>query len=1072
MWSEISWLSRRIFSVLFVCLVLIPVGLTCCRSSRSVRPDSPATGGAGVHGSIFTDAARGDQAQWVNDPIVYVPDFEVHLVNAVTGAKSPSVRTDLFGRYIFRRHDPGRYRLCWDMPGWVPGCGEYEISIGNNTKYPPQTRVRPLVTATSGPVFGRVLQNDGSSPWTYDQYFGLNETATLTANEGQKVVATARANVAGDYILTAVPRAAVTINAQLGAAGRSRDLTPVAFDSGTGVAVADFAMTNRPPTLGAVTAFVGGRGVRESDPGIEVEVRAEVTDPDGDPVHVAWKQAPANGTISGSGPVVRWRLATGEGLQTLYVVASDGNGGYARKRVSLATGRSEVRFSGTVITQGGAPIDAATIEINGVEVAASDPRGAFSAPVRRALYYVVNVRKHGFADYSRIYDHGNVRDIYPLVRTQVRTVDPTGVIDITDTREEMQRKQRRGVRLILQPNTLVAEDGKPATGPLLNGTATLDIANAEMPGNFGAIADGVETNLISFGAAFTNFTDEKGRRYNLRSGATARIILPVPAVMLATAPQEIVLWSYNTRTGLWDDSAGSAKLDRGTGVYVGDVRHFSSINTDIEMGAAACLRVNLDTSVPPSTVKVRVSYVSGLTLFVQTPELILDATENALLRLPPNDVVRVQAFDAAGSTVISNMVVLDNNITPAPNGDVNIGPATVPVLPTTPYANCHSVTIKLQVPNWGGFPASPFLTFPGGSEGNAVGYYTTVNPGSTFDVLTQTWSGGNRDTLGQWWAQAGFGPNGEDNGGIRASYLNHNDLGFGRDMHIRSSGGDVFAYVTNYGGPDQNPVNADDAQAQNPLTRAATVCMEYTTQPGVAGRIVKFFVYAGNGGGAAAKLVNSADLDNIGGQKFVPNLCQNCHGGVFYNPGGVPSPLDISLRTNLAATVGASFREFDIPAFRYPGGAVTPDAATKQALFDLNQLVKLSNPQLAISQLIDGWYAASPPDQDNNWAPNEWKTGITGSAATEPLYRDVVGRSCRTCHVGFASDQNQGLNWNQYSQFQAHRLGIKSAVCGSYKYMPHALFTYKNFWLSTSPNRPAALKSFNGPGWAPIGTCE
>ena len=140
------------------------------------------------------------------------------------------------------------------------------------------------------------------------------------------------------------------------------------------------------------------------------------------------------------------------------------------------------------------------------------------------------------------------------------------------------------------------------------------------------------------------------------------------------------------------------------------------------------------------------------------------------------------------------------------------------------------------------------------------------------------------------------------------------------------------------------------------------------------------------------------------------------------------------------------------------------------------QLVKQSNPQPAITDLIDGWYAvaAVPPEQDNNWAPPEWKVGVTGSAATEPLYRDVVGRSCRTCHVAFSSDAGLGLNWNDYLlQFAPNRGGIRYAVCNA-KYMPHALMTYRNFWLSASPHQPTVLETFAGPSWAafPPGTCQ
>ena len=93
---------------------------------------------------------------------------------------------------------------------------------------------------------------------------------------------------------------------------------------------------------------------------------------------------------------------------------------------------------------------------------------------------------------------------------------------------------------------------------------------------------------------------------------------------------------------------------------------------------------------------------------------------------------------------------------------------------------------------------------------------------------------------------------------VRTSYLNNNDLGSGCDMHvIQHADGTISAYATNYsnGGLfDQNPAYADLAVGR--INPSATVCMEYSAV--VAGdtdlthRVVKFFVYYGNGNGAAA----------------------------------------------------------------------------------------------------------------------------------------------------------------------------------------------------------------------------
>lgn len=1026
-----------------------------CRSGRS-RPPRPLAG-AGLRGSIYTVAA--------GEPFVLVPGFEVFLRNTGTGAVSNRVRTDVFGRYAFRRQGQATYRLCWDAPGWIPGCAPHDVTIGLDTKHLPPAEVRPRVTATTGPVIGRVTQGDGGSPWFAEPFFGIDQTATVSAlSPSGAVVASARTNFSGQFVLPAVPRNAGTLQATAGNAVVRLALTP---DTNRFLSM---TFPNQPPRIRSVTLLADGQPVRETEPGTGLEVVADVVDADGDPVTLEWKTAPGDGEVLSDQRTI-WQLPREPGRNVLYLLAADGKGGFAKKQIQIDTGLTDARFGGRVLEGDGKPVDGAAVAINGRVVAESGRDGTFTTRAARAPSYVVTVTKRGFATASRIYDHGDVRDVYRLVRAQTRAVDPRAVIDLTDQRATFGQQSARGVRLTLPANALVDAGGRAPAGNLTSAIATLDIANGEMPGNFGAIVAGRETSLVSFGAMFTEFTDASGRRYNLRPGTTARMTLPVPEAMLRSAPAEIVLWSYDEATGFWNDDAGKARLDRNLGAYVGEVRHFSTINTDIELGAAACLKVSLDASVPAAQVKIRLSYDSGPTVFAQTPELLLDEADNAMFRLPPNDDVKIRVFDVSTDAEIGSAVVLDNGTTPAPNNVVNLGGATTPEIPSPPYANCRAVTIRLDVPAWAGAPGSPFLTFAAddltGSEAAAVLYYSTLDPGLTFNSGTQTWSGGTRATLGDWWSVAGFGPNGEDNGGTRAAYMNYKDLGFGRDMHIRANGGDVFAYVTNYGNPDQDPANADLALAADHTIAKATVCMEYTTQPGFSGRIVKFFVY--DGGLPTSKLLNSANLDGYG-EKFVPNLCQNCHGGEFFPPS--PSAADVSLRPAVGNPIGASFREFDVTAFRYPGGAVVPDAATLQALFDLNQLVKLSDPQPAIVDLIDGWYAAAAPAQDSDWTPPAWQTTSPGHTN---LYRQVVAQSCRTCHVAFNRDQTTfGINWTTWDQFLTYRGSIEPMVCGSSKYMPHALITYRNFWLSTGPHQPAVLRDFSDPanGWAAFGTCQ
>ena len=106
----------------------------------------------------------------------------------------------------------------------------------------------------------------------------------------------------------------------------------------------------------------------------------------------------------------------------------------------------------------------------------------------------------------------------------------------------------------------------------------------------------------------------------------------------------------------------------------------------------------------------------------------------------------------------------------------------------------------------------------------------------------------------------------------------------------------------------------------------------------------------------------------------------------------------------------------------------------------------------AILEIIKGWANGQPTDPPNTaFVPMGW-------TQKPQLYQDVVARSCRTCHVAFnSSSPTSGISWAAYSQFSLRKGTIQFYTCGDSKYMPHALMTYRNFWLSLGPHRPDVL---------------
>ena len=353
-------------------------------------------------------------------------------------------------------------------------------------------------------------------------------------------------------------------------------------------------------------------------------------------------------------------------------------------------------------------------------------------------------------------------------------------------------------------------------------------------------------------------------------------------------------------------------------------------------------------------------------------------------------------------------------------------------------------------------------------------YYAKIDPNN------------RRLTLSDWWAVNGFDPvtgraPAEENGykAAAVSYLNDNDLGFGRNMHClkKKNTSNVACWVANHGLADQSPGNADLAAAQeNP---GATVTMEFSPidwrrfikgvefrgsadfrhefdfldkfRPGLivndqlvalllGSPTVKFYVYnRSNSEQTHGEFPRTAvaDLDGCG-NKFVPGLCLNCHGGdvptQFNN-----NPAKTTWTTQDVLEVGAaSFREFDTATFKYPGGRSTPNNVEHAMFKQLNKLVQETDPADGINDLINAWYSGSGDiTQNTNHVPPSWS-----AAGGSMVYRNTVARGCRTCHIAL-----DGLNWDDHAALDNYGAFLSSYLCDTGD-MPHAAVTDKNFSLA------------------------
>src|SRR5207249_2553952 len=102
-----------------------------------------------------------------------------------------------------------------------------------------------------------------------------------------------------------------------------------------------------------------GQPVRRPPPGSVLKVRADVKDPDGDPLSFVWRTQA--GKVVGEGAEVEWRLPKGVGIFELDVLISDGKGGDVIGKVVVGAGATGFVFSGRVVNQSNNPVAGAAV---------------------------------------------------------------------------------------------------------------------------------------------------------------------------------------------------------------------------------------------------------------------------------------------------------------------------------------------------------------------------------------------------------------------------------------------------------------------------------------------------------------------------------------------------------------------------------------------------------------------------------------------------------------------------------------------------------------------------------------
>ena len=254
----------------------------------------------------------------------------------------------------------------------------------------------------------------------------------------------------------------------------------------------------------------------------------------------------------------------------------------------LVEGRMEdIALSGIVRDASGTPIEGVSI-VSGSSAATTNTDGFFefdqiqvvSASNDRS---VVRFSKSGYFDVVRSMDADDAEGAsWEVVMCKKENNDFTSIKTYSSSSDQT---LQAGEMKIDMPQDGYKVDGTGAgyTGKVKSEMVYLDPNNERfsemMPGgDLAAVrSDNSSAQLVSYGMTDLNMYAENGDKLQLKDGSKAKLTFPIPAGMGENPPASIPLWSFNEKTGLWEEE-GSATLQGN--VYVGEVSHFSWVNLD------------------------------------------------------------------------------------------------------------------------------------------------------------------------------------------------------------------------------------------------------------------------------------------------------------------------------------------------------------------------------------------------------------------------------------------------------------------------------------------------------------
>lgn len=380
-----------------------------------------------------------------------------------------------------------------------------------------------------------------------------------------------------------------------------------------------------------------------------------------------------------------------------------------------------------------------------------------------------------------------------------------------------------------------------------------------------------------------------------------------------------------------------------------------------------------------------------------------------------------------------------------------------------------------------------FWIFPNPGKDPATGVYTTNDASyaqAYYDAIDPL---DERATLDGFKTKNGFGTTVAGVNEVNVIFRDAKDLGYGRKMTVRFTDSTyagwpgthwVAVFVENYqvvpfAGLNYSTLNLEAAITANANYHVGTNAIEYTTAPNGL-KFAKFYTYAP----ATGARLDTVNLDGRG-QKAMPSVCINCHGGradpLFTNRASVPA--GVTTFPN-GGYVKARMQPIDVGSVEFwsiaPYRRIDQEEALRQinyAMLCTHSLATGAVPagvdtcrpvppqghdyQGAAAEMMKDWYLANGGINTTNaafvdtYVPAGW-------VGQESLYNNVVKPYCRVCHQlrGTENSNQPDIDFTTYARFSSYADRIKHHVFDRGN-MPLGLLIYNEFWETSAPEQLA-----------------